>query len=222
MPVVVLALAVACGGGGERVERPDWVPEGVDPRMVERRPDGAVIASAESLRTIPGYVIDSIFPPPEALRRWKAKLGGAGPTALAGGAPTVDSLFRAYVGALVAGDTTIVPSLALSDREFAWLYYEDSPEAKQGVMPQVVWEVMTLRGASGLGRARLAALQGGAGRVERVRCGPTDLAVGTGRMRGPCSVVLRRPDGTRDTVGLARFVLERDGVVKFMSFANAL
>ena len=218
--VACLALAAACGGAA--TDRPDWVPDGIDPRMVERRDDGSVIASADSLRKIPGYVVDSIFPPPEALRRWKAQLGGEGPTALAGGAGSDRALFDAYVGALVAGDSAAWDSLAITDREFAWLYYADGPEAQQGVMPSVVWELLSQRSAAGLGRAKAAVVQGGTGRVTAVACGPTDLAVGTGRMRGPCRVMLRRPGGSTDTVPLARFVFERDGRVKLMGFANGL
>ncbi len=218
--VAVLALATACGG--TTTDRPDWVPAGVDPRMVEKRADGVVIASPESLRSIPGYVVDSIFPPPEALRRWKGELGGEGPTALTSGAPSVRSLFDGYVRALASGDSVGWDSLAVTAREFAWLYYSDGPEAKEGVMPKVVWELMGQRGAAGLGRARAAVAQGGTGTVVDVACGPTDLAIGTGRLRGPCRVVLRRPDGRRDTVALARFVFERDARTALMGYANGL
>lgn len=221
-----LLAAAACAPGAGDAARPDslaWVPAGVDPRMVERRSDGTVIASADSLRRIPGYVVDSIFPPPEALRRWKAKLGGEGPTALAGGAPTALALFRAYAAGLAAGDRAAVDSLTITEREFAWLYYADSPEAGQRLMPAVAWEMMQLRAGAGLARARELVLRdGGTAEVSAVRCGPTAIPVGTGTMRGPCVAVLRRPGGARDSVSLARFVLERDGRVKLMSFANDL
>jgi hypothetical protein len=188
--------------------------------MVERRSDGVLIASAESLRKIPGYVVDSIFPPVEALRRFRAASGPAQPTELTEGDTSIRSLFTNYVAALQARDSIAVLRFALTRGEYAWLYYDRSPEQKSGLVPQAAWALMESRSNVGLGRAagRMAALADS--RVIDANCGPTKVTILQGELIGPCVVELQSANGVRTTLPISRMVMRRNGRVKMVSFAN--
>jgi hypothetical protein len=191
--------------------------------MLERRSDGVIIASAESLRKIPGYVVDSIFPPAEALRRFRAASGPTQPTVLTEGDTSVLALFTGYVAALRARDSIAVLRFALSRPEYAWLYYDGSPEQVSGLVPQAAWALMESRSNVGLGRAagRVSAL-GQATRVASATCGTKVVPLPSGDIIGPCIVVIEAADGTRTPLPLARTVLRRNGRLKLVSFANDL
>lgn len=190
--------------------------------MLERRADGVIVASAESLRKIPGYVVDSIFPPAEALRRFRDASGTTRPSQLTEGDSTLLALFTGYVDALRARDSIAVLRYALTQPEYAWLYFDGSPEQQAGLVPQAAWALTESRSNVGLGRAagRVSALADA--RVVTATCGPTTIRLPEAELIGPCNVVLVASDGKRTTVPLARTVIRRDGRVKLVSFANDL
>src|ERR1700754_1736356 len=71
------------------------------------RADSVARARQDSInRAQPGYVIDSILPVEEELRRFRDAIGGAPVTALSGGSPSRDALARRVVAAVTANDTT--------------------------------------------------------------------------------------------------------------------
>jgi hypothetical protein len=191
--------------------------------MLERRPDGVIIASAESLRKLPGYVVDSIFPPEEALRRFRLASGPEQPTELTGGATTIKALFEAYVKALAARDSIAVLQLALTRAEYAWLYYDKSPEQASGLVPQAAWGLMESRSNTGLGRAasRVSGL-GSPARVVSASCANVDAEVPGAELLGRCVVEIEGGRSVRTTLPLARLVMRRNGRVKLVSFANDL
>ena len=190
--------------------------------MLERRADDVLVASAESLRKIPGYVVDSIFPPAEALRRFREASGQSRPTQLTDGDTTVLALFRGYTDALRARDSVAVLRYALTRQEYAWLYFDGSPEQRSGLVPQAAWALMESRSSVGLGRAAGRVSSLGNARVARATCVETRTTVGSAELLGPCTVVLEAATGTRTSLPLARTVMRRDGRVKLVSFANDL
>jgi hypothetical protein len=214
--LIGVALLAACRGNDSSLpgNASDTSP------MLERRSDGVLIASAESLRKVPGYVVDSIFPPAEALRRFRDASGPGRPTRLSDGDTTVLALFTGYVDALRARDSLAVLRFALTRPEYAWLYFDGSPEQQSGLVPQAAWALMESRSNVGLGRAagRVSAL--GSTRVVSATCGPTNVALPAAELIGPCTVVLESADGTRTPLPLSRMVMRRDGRVKLVSFAN--
>lgn len=221
-PALWLGLA-ACG----RESRPDAgaeagppPPAGVNPRMIERRSDGVWIASAESLRTIPGYVVDSIFPPAEALARFRSATTGPAPTAFSGGAPSADALLRRYWAALVAADTAAVRPLALSRAEFAWVYFAGSAEEQSGLQPHIAWRMLESTSGVGLQRAQGRA-SGASATVLRTFCAGAPRTAGEVRSVGPCGVVVA-PGGPRDSLPLAARIVIRNGVAKLFGYANGL
>lgn len=197
------------------------IPSGIDPRMVEWREDGVVVASSDSLRKTPGYVVDSIFPPEEAIRRFRATIPGTAPRELSGGAASADQLLRIYWANLIAKDSASVQTLSVDKAEFAYLYLPDSPEIRSGMQPQIAWLLLDEASLRGLSRARLRAEQASTATVRGVTCAGDPVQSGVARVEGPCGVVLQRAEG-RDTVWIANRLITRDGVVKLLGFANPL
>ena len=196
------------------------IPTGVDPAKVEWRSDGALIASRDSLLSTPGYVIDSVFPPEEALRRFQAEAGGVAPTVLADGALSIDALLRRYWATLVRVDSMALQPLLVSKREFAYLYFPESAEPAAGMQPHVSW--LLLSNNSGRGLARALALGAGSDSViVGTACTVQKVLAGRNLIHGPCGVV-RRLASRRDTLWITSHVIERDGVFKLLSFANEL
>jgi len=92
------------------------------------RTDSVARARQDSInRTLPGYVIDSILPVEEELRRFRGALGGDSATRFAGGSDSREALVRRFVKALVANDTSELVAMVIHGREFADLYYPESP-----------------------------------------------------------------------------------------------
>lgn len=195
------------------------IPAGIDPAMVEWRSDGALIASRDSLLKTPGYVIDSVFPPEEALRRFQAEAGGVPVTALSDGEKSVEALVQRYWRTLVRGDSLALTPLVVNKAEFAYLYFPESDEPANGMQPHVSWLLLANNGGRGLARALESARGSDSSATVTVVCSREARALGANRLHGPCGVV--RP-GVRDTLWLAAHILERDGTFKLMSFANEL
>lgn len=221
---LMLALgAAACGGDAAPdadgiVRQP--IPRGIDPKMVEWRSDGVLIASQDSLRKTPGYVVDSVFSPEENLRRFQATVSGPAPTALRGGAASTDALLRQYWGLLATGDTLAMTPLIVSRGEYAYLYFPESDEGASGMPPHIGWELIMAQTGRGLTRA-LRAAQAGPATIVRTTCSDEPRRVGKSTLYGPCGVVIRR-DGREETVWLVKTLLERDGVHKFLGLQNEL
>jgi hypothetical protein len=188
--------------------------------MVEWRSDGLLVPSAESLRSVPGYVVDSAFPPEEALRRFRSTVAGDAPTALSGGERSLDALLRRYWALLVARDTVSMSNLVLNRGEFAYLYFPDSPELAAGLAPEVTWLLIASQGGRGLTRALRAAESAQTKGVARTICLGKPRALGRNTAVGPCGVVLAGPSA--DTVWIAKAIIQRDGVHKLLGLSNDL
>lgn len=209
--VVLAAVVAACAGEAS---------SNVDPRMVERRSDGVLVASQDSLRKTAGYVIDSVFSPEENLRRFQATVAGAPPTSLQDGARSTDELLRRYWTLLAASDTMAMRPLIVSRAEYAYVYFPESGEGEAGMPPHIGWELLLAQTGRGLTRALVAAGRAPAS-VEGTVCSAARRQVGRSTIYGPCGVIVRR-SATRDTVWLATTLIARDGVHKLMGLQNEL
>ncbi len=194
------------------------IPANIEPDMVEWRSDGVLIASQDSLVTTPGYVVDSIFPPEEALRRFQ---GEAAPvTAFSDGARSVDELLRRYWEILQSGDSLALRPYVVSKAEFAYLYYPESNEAETGLQPHVSWLLYSNNSGRGLTRALAkAAVQPQP--IVGTTCVDRTQVMGNNTLRGPCGII-RVLDARRDTTWIALHIVERAGVFKLLSFSNEL
>lgn len=114
--------------------------------------------SDSALRATPGYVVDSILLPEEALRRFRVGLDSV---ARLDGAPSAEKLVQRFFAALERRDAGALQALAITKAEFAWVVYPGSrlshPPYYQP--PEIAW--MLLQNSSNTGFGRL--LQRGAG-----------------------------------------------------------
>lgn len=186
--------------------------------MIEWRSDGVLIASTDSLVKTPGYVVDSIFPPEEALRRFQAE--AAPVTELSGGARSVDELLRRYWEVLQSGDSLALRPFVVNKDEFAYLYFPESNEAENGLQPHVSWLLYSNNSGRGLTRA-LAKARSQAQPILGTTCIDRARIMGNNVAHGPCAII-RDLEQRRDTTWLAVHIIERNGVFKLLSFSNEL
>ncbi|MEP7346908.1 MAG: hypothetical protein ABI877_16685 [Gemmatimonadaceae bacterium] len=171
-------------------------------------------------RAQPGYVIDSILPVEEELRRFRAVVGPRA-NAFAGGASSLDGLVRGVVGALERSDTVALSRLTLNAREFAWLVYPSSPFTKPPYRqaPGLVW--MTIDTPSDAGRRKL--LQRVAGQplgLVGYRCEPKVERQGENRLHIGCVLELTKENSAISHTRLFGTIIERHGRFKIVSFDN--
>lgn len=224
LPALFLSI-IACGRGDDRTaDAREPIPPGIDPAMVEWRSDGVLIPSPDSLRKTPGYIIDSILPPDEALRRLQQEVTDPIPTRLTGGADSRSALIRAYWDALQGTDTTRIRTLVLSKAEFAYLYFPESAPFASGMQPVPAWVLYEAQSGRGLTAASSRAREAAAGRavLRDVTCRAGGRTEGTSETSGPCGVVLRWPDQRIDTLWIVSTVIRRDGRYKLLGLDNAL
>jgi hypothetical protein len=196
------------------------IPSGISPAMVEWRADGVLVPSPDSLRKLPGYVVDSIFPPEEAMRRLQASVNGPAPTRFTGGAAGTDALLRSYWTALTRKDTLAISALVVDHAEFAYLYFPESAPFASGMQPIAAWILYENQTGRGLGRAFRTA-ESATGDVVGTTCREGGRDEGKSRTYGPCAVVLRSVART-DTLWIGSVLIRRDGVHKFLGLDNGL
>jgi hypothetical protein len=186
------------------------------------RADSLARARQDSInRTLPGYVVDSILPVEEQLRRFRAQVGGSTVTSLRGGAASRDALVRRFMTAVVAGDSAALDAMRIDAREFADLIYPESPNVKPPYQqdPALVWR--TIQNPSRSGLIRLVRRAGGSRLTLRdYRCDATPGVQGRNRFWTGCTVTLTAADGSTSTHRWFGHIVERDGHFKFMSYAN--
>ena len=168
----------------------------------------------------PGDKIDSILPMAEYLRRFR--VGLTEPTGLAGGETSRPGLARRFLAAVAGQDSATLKDLAVTRAEFAWLVFPDHlyADPPYELDPEIFWMQVRAGSAKGITRA-LQRYQGHSLVFLGVDCQRDTLQIrrGPARIWGPCR--LRYRDG--DTVERRRLfgsMVERDGRVKLLSFAN--
>lgn len=201
-----------------------------EPSSSRSRPDAArapqtagAAAGATRASLVP---VDSALPADQLLRRFRERLGPP-PVALAGGAPSRDSLVRLVVGAVARRDTTALAAAEISAAEFAYFYYPGNPQARPPyeLPPQIMW--LTMKARSGRGLGRLLREYGGTPlQLKRYRCDRLQrVQDGTGgaeRIWAGCTVTYRRLNGSTATQPFFAAILERSGQYKILSYANEL
>jgi hypothetical protein len=208
-----LALLAACGGE-------------VSARGAGGSPAGATAAATHAAapdtayRSAPGYVIDSILPIEEELRRFRAGLPAV--DAFRGGAPTRGALVERFADALARSDTAALRGLALTRAEFAWFVYPESrytrPPYRQP--PGLVWMQLAETGEAGF-RRLLARAAGGQLRVAGDDgCADAPAVEGATRLWRHCRVRVVRDGGDTTSAQLFGVIVERGGRFKLASYAN--
>ena len=196
-----------------------------------RRVDAAMVDSAtvaeraradSIVRSSPGYVIDSMLPVEEELRRFRAALGDP-VDRFSFGAASRSALVDAFVTAIERNDTTSLARLVVDRREFAYLVYPTSPNVRPPYRqsPQVVWLQRSM--ATNKGASRL--LQHFGGRALgfiSYTCPDTAVEQGENRLWEGCVVERRADGGTVSSLRMFGPIVERGRRYKFLSLANGL
>lgn len=196
----------------------DWHAE-------ERIPaDSTSVAAArqDSInRSQPGYVVDSILPVDEELRRFRLAVGGTAATSFSHSSSSRDALVRAFVRALAESDAAAFRRMALTAREFSDLVYPESPFTRPPYRqaPGLVWRQIQNPGGSGLKRLTRR-LAGAELRYVDHRCAPKPDVQGENRIWTMCTVRVVTMMGDSLSGRLFGSIIERHGQFKFVSYLN--
>ena len=214
---LTLALVIpsfACSGG----DRAASTVAAASPQ----RTDSLARARQDSInRASPGYIVDSILPVEEEIRRFRAALGGTPLTQLGESSASREALVARLAAAVAANDDTALERTVVTAREFIDLVYPESPHTRPPFRqaPGLVWTL--IREPSESGRRRLLARLGGHPlTVTRVVCEGTPDMQGRNRLWKDCTVRYRSGSELERDGRLFGSILERDGRFKFMSLAN--
>jgi hypothetical protein len=168
-----------------------------------------------------GDVIDSIFPMEVMLARFRASVPAV--TQLKGGAADREALARAFLSAVAAGDSTTLTGLLINRSEYAWLVYPEHLYARPPyeLDPAIHW--LQVQASSAKGLARVLERYGKRPLEFRSLACDVDTLQFTAstatKAWAPCTVTYRGNDSTL-TRRLFGTIVERDGVAKFVGYAN--
>lgn len=216
--ICALVAGVACIAGCDRSKEAFAFSTGAD----SVRADSIARARQDSInRTLPGYVVDSILPVEEELRRFRAALPGDSATTFTGGSSSRDALVRRFVNALVANDTNDLRAMAIHGREFADLYYPESPYTHPPYRqsPALAWTLIQNPSSSGLTKL-IRRLGGQPMKYVSHKCDPKVLHEGRNTRYAGCLITIVDASGATITKRYFGSIVERDGQYKFMSYTN--
>jgi len=171
-------------------------------------------------RAQPGYVVDSVLPMEEQVRRFRAGLSKP-PDGLENGATSRDALVRAFIQSLEKADTAALIRLTISRAEFAYHVFPESPFASGPFeqAPGIVWMRHAASSATGL-RRLLERSSGQSLAFKSWSCGGDAVDEGANRIWKDCVVHLSSATESR-SLQLFSGIIERAGRFKILSYANA-
>lgn len=218
LAAIALSSAVAACDSARGADRPAKADQ---PRADSLRADSIARARQDSInRAQPGYVIDSILPVEEELRRFRAAVGGTAVTALQHASPSRKALVRRIAGDVARGDSADLRAALITPREFADLVYPSSPYTHPPYRqaPGMVWNQIQNPSASGLTRL-LRRRAGESFTVVDHACKPAPEIQGRNTLWLDCTVRLAIGNDTT-TQRWFGTILERDGRFKLVSYKN--
>jgi len=193
-----------------------------DSAILARRAEADRARQDSIVRARPGYIIDSILPVEEEIRRFQATIATR-PAGFSHGASSRSALVARFVQALERNDTTALVRLVVDRAEFGYLVYPTSPNAAPPYRqsPDLVWLLRSA--ATEKAASRLL------GRFGSKPLGYTGFACpGAANRQGANTVwsgcVVKHVTSDGDSVRLRMFdaIVARDGRFKFLSLANGL
>lgn len=214
--LLTLAAATACRDAGAKSV------DTMAARTDSVRRDSIASARQDSInRAQPGYVVDSILPVEETVRRFKATIGGSPVTELQHASTSREALVRRIVHDVATRDTIDLAAAAITPREFIDLVYPSSPYTHPPYResPAIVW--MQIANPSNSGYLRLVRRLGGqAFAYESHTCAAKPDRQGKNTLWVGCT--LRVLDASHEITTQHWFatIIERDGRFKVLSYHN--
>ena len=186
------------------------------------RADSVARARQDSInRATPGYVVDSLLPPDEEARRFRASHPGDSATAFVGGEPSRDALVRRFVRSLAASDTNDLRRMIVKGREFVDVYYPGSPYASGPYHQPVGFAWRMIQDPSSAGFTKLIRRLGGQPMTfVWERCEPKVLREGKVDRYTGCLVRIVDQHGDSVTKRLFGSIVSYHGRYKFLSYTN--
>ena len=181
--------------------------------------DGAAL---DDLPRRPDYIVDSIRPMAEELRRFRETV--MKPESLSGGAATREALVARFMASLARQDSASLAGMHLDRGEFAYYYFAESKFAAPPyeLAPGLVWRQMAAESNKGI-RAALRLLGSENIEYRGHHCGKPVETVGGRRLWGGCRVAWRvKTSGDSAAASLFGSILEHRGRFKFVSYANEM
>jgi hypothetical protein len=200
-------------------------------QSLRERADSLARARQDSInRTLPGYVVDSILPVEEELRRFRLAVSERGSmdgdrdplNALTGASESREALVQRFIKALVESDSADLRAMHLSAREFADIVYPESPYTHPPYRqsPALVWNQITMPSSSGLTRL-LRRVAGEPLRYVDHSCDEKPEPQGRNLIWMDCTVRTANSSGEESRRRLFGSIIEREGRFKFVSYSNA-
>ncbi len=209
----LIVTIVACGG--------DTAKPPIDAAAAQRA-DSLARARQDSInRASPDYIVDSILPVEEEMRRFRAAVGGPPVTTLGHASASREELVQRLAAAVAANDSAALQRSVVTAREFIDLVYPESPHTKPPYRqaPGLVWTLISE--PSNSGRRRLLVKLGGKPlTVSALSCPGVPDRQGRNRLWQGCVIRYASAGDAVRTGRLFGSILERDGRFKFMSLAN--
>jgi len=217
IPIVAASLLVAACGTHESP-----ATDSLAVRRDSTRADSIGDARRDSInRATPGYVIDSLLPPDEEARRFRAAFPGERATALVDGERSRDALVRRFIVSLAAADTHDLRKMVIKGREFVDIYYPGSLYAS-GPYHQPVgfaWRMIQDPSVAGFTKL-LRRLSGHPVTFVWQRCEPKVLREGKVDRYTGCLVRIVDQRGDSVTRRLFGSIVSYEGRYKFLSYTN--
>ena len=218
--LLIAAVATLACDGREAIRTAE--ASAPDSATLARRAEADRARQDSIVRARPGYIIDSILPVEEEIRRFQATIP-ARPTEFTNAAPTRSQLVKQFVRALERNDTTALRRLVIDRGEFGYLVYPTSPNVAPPYRqsPDLVWLFRSASSDKAVGR--LFGRFGGKplGYVGCACPGAVDRQ-GENTLWSDC--VVKRITTGGDSVRLRMFgaIVGRGGQFKFVSLTNGL
>ena len=211
----VIVITGACNPGGDQQQLAAATPDSARADSIARARQDAIN------RKLPGYVVDSILPVNEELRRFRSAVGGTAVAELRNASSTREALVKRFVEDLAALDSADLEAMLMGAREFADLVYPESPytHPPDRQAPGLVWNQIQNPNRSGLTRL-VRRLGGQPLKYEGYTCNSTPDRQGHNLIWTGCVVRLAEANGEIRPRRLFGSILEREGRFKVVSYAN--
>lgn len=163
---------------------------------------------------------DTLHTPAESLRRFRAPLvrvDELGPRFA-----SKEDVAQAFVAAVAANDVTLLAQTLMTQAEFAWLYYPESPVSQPPYELPAGLAWFELEGNSLAGVRRALSTYSGQVAFRELTCDRRPVRQGANRLWNGCTVLLTLEDGSHTSARMFATIVERGGRFKIASAANDL
>ena len=217
--LLAAAATVACDGRSAIRNAEASAPDSV---TLARRAEAERSHHDSIVRRRPGYIIDSLLPVGEEIRRFQASIP-VRPTAFSNGVRSRSELVKQFLRALEQNDTTALVKLVVDRAEFAYLVYPTSPNVAPPYhqSPDLVWLSRSASTDKALGRL-FSRFGGKPLRYTGFTCPDSSDRQQANTLWSGC--VVEWADAAGSTIRLRMFgpIIAREGRFKFLSLTNGL